>query len=70
MRDEPRRHRLFLLFLALTILGTSPFPFIGSDLSTFLGLPPWLWWSILFTVGLSCLTAVGLLRYWKDDRFE
>jgi len=70
MTDEPRRHRFFLLLLGLTVLCTSPFPFIGSGSSTFLGIPLWLWWSIFFTIGLSCLTAVGILRYWKDDRLE
>ena len=68
MTDEPRRHPLFMLLVALCALGTAPFLFIGSQPVVVLGLPLWLWSSIGFTVALSLLTAWGILRYWRDDR--
>ena len=67
MSDEPRKHPLFMLALALTSLATVPFLFIGPEPAFLLGLPAWLWWSGAWTVLLSCLTAWGILRYWKDD---
>ena len=67
MADEPRRHPVFMLLLALCALGTAPFLFIGSQPTAVLGLPVWLWSSIGFTVALSLLTAWGVLRYWRDD---
>ncbi len=67
MRDEPRRSRRFLLFLGLTALATAPFPFAGSELVLWLGIPAWLWWSFLWTAGLSALTVWGLLRLWRDE---
>lgn len=70
MPDEPRRHPLFLLLLALAALGTVPVLFVGRPLAVVLGLPVWLWWSIGCTVALSGLTAWGVLRYWEDDDLE
>ena len=55
-----------MLVLGLLALGTAPFPFIGSQLRMFLGLPLWLWWSLGMTLALSLLTWWGLGRYWKD----
>lgn len=65
--DEPRRHRGFLALLALIALGTIPFPFIGRDLYMVLGLPLWLWTSLLSTAALSALTVWGIQRLWRDD---
>ena len=31
------------------------------------GLPAWVWTSLLCTVGVSALIAVGVLRFWRDD---
>ena len=67
MKDEPRRHRRFMLILGLTALATAPFPFVGRDLVLVAGLPLWLWWSFAATAALSALTAWGLLRLWADD---
>lgn len=68
--DEPRKHPIFMLLLAIVALGSVPFFFIGRDFIYFLGLPLWLWSSVLFTFSFSCLTAWGILRYWKDDRLD
>ena len=67
MKDEPRRHPLYMLVLALCAFGTAPFLFIGTRPIVVLGLPLWLWSSIGLTVALSLLTAWGILRYWRDD---
>ena len=60
MTDEPRRHPLYMLLLALCALGTVPFLFVGSDAVWLMGLPLWLWSSIAFTVGLSALIVWGI----------
>jgi len=65
--DEPRRHPWYLILLALCVLGTSPFLFVGSDSSRVLGLPIWLWWSLLFTCALALVTGLGILLLWKED---
>ena len=70
MFDEPRRHPGFLALLAVVVLGTVPLPFVGTAPRLILGIPIWLWWSGLFTVVLSCLTAMGILRYWRDGDVE
>jgi len=68
--DEPRRHPWYMAALALNALAIIPLPFIGPEPSFWLGLPLWLWWSFAWTVSLSCLTAWGILRYWRDDELE
>jgi hypothetical protein len=70
MRDEPRKHPIFLSLVALAAIGTVPIAFVGREVTYLLGLPTWLWSSIGFTLALSGLTAWGVLRYWRDDRFD
>ncbi len=70
MTDEPRRHPVFLILLALAALGTVPVLFVGREPVSWLGLPLWLWSSIAFTLALSALTAWGILRLWKDDELD
>ena len=66
MADEPRHHIGYLVAVAMAALGTVPFLFVGREYRVVVGLPLWLWSSLLFTVLLSVLTAWGILRYWKD----
>ena len=70
MRDEPRKHRGFMLLLGAVCLATIPVLFVGPSPKLWLGLPVWLWWSLGWTAALSGLTAWGVLRYWKDDDLE
>lgn len=70
MPDEPRKHPVFLVLLAIAALGTVPILFVGREPQQWLGIPVWLWSSIGFTWALSALTAWGLLRYWKDDELD
>ena len=67
MRDEPRRHPVYMLLLAVAALGTVPIFFVGAPAWSWLGLPVWLWSSAGFTLVLSCLIAWGVLRYWPDE---
>lgn len=67
MADEPRRHPVFMVLLAICAVGTAPIVFVGSPAVFVLGLPLWLWWSAGFTLALSALTAWGIVRYWRDD---
>ena len=67
MKDEPRRHPLFLALLAIAALGTVPVLFVGREPHSWLGLPVWLWSSMAFTWALSALTAWGILHLWKGD---
>ncbi len=67
MNEEPRDHPRYMVLLGLIILGAVPFLFIGRGGASWLGLPLWLWSSLVFTAALSGATAWGILRYWKDD---
>lgn len=70
MRDEPRKHTLYLALLTLTALGSVPFAFVGRTSRVALGLPVWLWWSFGFTVALTGVTAWGILSFWRVDDDE
>lgn len=70
MQDQPRRHRIFLLLLLVSILASVPFAFVNRPPVFWLGIPLWLWISLGATTMLALLTAWGIIRYWRDDRFE
>ena len=59
-----------MVLIALAIVLSSPFLFVGTEGISILGLPGWLWWSGAATVALSLLTSFGILRYWRDDSLE
>lgn len=67
MLDQPRKHSKFLVALALVILCTAPFPFIGAEVVIVAGLPLWLWWSLGFTVTMCAMTSWAMLNFWRED---
>ncbi len=67
MADSPPRHPRFLALLAILLLLTVPWPFIGSETVFAWGLPRWLWWSLGWTAALAVTTAWGILRLWGDE---
>ncbi|MEQ8762384.1 MAG: hypothetical protein RL885_00555 [Planctomycetota bacterium] len=69
-RREPRQSRFLLALLGCGVLATVPWPWIGAIDAHFAGIPLWLWWSFGGTTFLSCVTTLGVLRYWRDDRYE
>ena len=70
MRDEPRKHPLYLALLGLIALGSVPFAFVGRTPRAIFGFPIWLWWSLGFTVALTAVTVWGILTYWSADDDE
>ena len=67
MKDEPRRHRSYLVLVAICSLGSIPFLFVVLEPRELFGLPLWLWSSLIFTACLSAITAWGIQRFWEDD---
>jgi hypothetical protein len=59
-----------MCLLGASALGTVPFWFIGSEPRFIWGIPLWLLSSFAFTVLFAALVAFGIMRYWRDDRFE
>lgn len=64
--EHGRQSRAYLWLVAVVAVLTAPFPFIGVEERAVLGLPMWLWWSLVMTAVLSAVTVGGILRYWKD----
>ncbi len=70
MQDEPRRHVTFLVLAAITSIGAVPIWFVGRPTVFVLGVPLWLWSSMVFTAGLSAVTVWGILKLWKDEDLD
>ena len=66
--DEPKNHPLYLILLAVAVVGSVPFLFINTPYIAWWGIPLWLWSSIFFTVMLALVTLWGIIRFWEDDR--
>lgn len=70
MQDQPRRHRVYMLLLLIFVIASVPFAFVNRPSVNWLGIPLWLWISLGSTTMLALLTVWGILKYWRDDRFE
>jgi hypothetical protein len=68
---EPVRRRWYVPAILLLVVASVPWyraPGVIGELIG--GLPGWVWISLLCTVGVSALTAVGALYLWRDDSEE
>jgi len=66
--SEPGRKRWYVpLLLVLVILSVPWYRAAGSMGELIHGMPGWVWVSLLCTVGVSSLTAVGILWFWRDE---
>ena len=68
--DEPRRHVTFLVLAAIMLIGAVPIWFVGWPTVFVLGIPLWLWSSMVFTAGLSAVSVWGILKLWKDEDLD
>ena len=68
--DEPRRHVTFLALAAFMSIGAVPIWFVGRPTVFVLGIPLWLWSSMVFTAGLSAVSVWGILKLWKDEDLD
>lgn len=69
LRDEPIRHRPWVVLICLMTCLTVPWPFIGHETTWWGPLPVWLWWTLIMTALTSLVCVWGLFRYWicQDD---
>jgi hypothetical protein len=66
--SEPARRRWYVpLLLFLVVLSVPWYRKAGSMGELILGMPAWVWTSLFCTVGVSALTAFGILKYWRDE---
>jgi hypothetical protein len=65
--SEPTRRRWYVPALVGLVVASVPWYREAGVLGDlFFGMPGWVWVSLLCTAGVSALTAIGLLRYWRD----
>lgn len=71
LRKEPLRQKWFLPILILCIVISIPwYRASGESGAIFAGLPTWIWTSLACAAGVSLITAVGTLFFWKDPDDE
>ena len=65
--SEPARRRWYVpAAVVLVALSVPWYRATGGLGELLLGLPGWVWVSLLCTAGMSTLTAIGILRFWRD----
>ena len=65
---EPIRQKWFAPILLILIVFSVPWYRTGGEIGRIIGgLPTWVWTSLLCTVGVSVVTAVGALLFWKEE---
>jgi hypothetical protein len=68
LKTEPAKQKWYLPILIFFILLSVPWYRTSGEIGRMIGgLPGWVWTSLLCTVGISILTAVGVLFFWKDE---
>lgn len=66
-KSEPLRQRWYAPLLILLILLSVPWYRQAGTIGTFIaGLPVWVWTSLVCSVGVAIVTALAILRFWKD----
>ncbi len=67
LEREPAKQRWYLPSLLLLIVLSIPWYREAGSMGTLvLGMPVWIWTSLACTAGVSLLTAVAALRFWRD----
>jgi hypothetical protein len=68
LAKEPAKQRWFLPLLIVLVAISIPWYRTGGEIGRVIGgLPGWVWTSLLCTVAVSTLIAVGTLFFWRDD---
>ena len=71
LKREPFKQRWYVPALILLIVLSIPWYRTGGETGRMvLGLPVWIWVPLLCAVGVSILTSLAALRFWKDDEEE
>jgi len=71
LRKEPLRQKWFLPLLLVCITISIPwYRTSGESGAIIAGLPTWVWTSLACAAGISILTAIGTLLFWKDSDDE
>lgn len=71
LKSEPVKQRWFLPILILVIVVSVPWYRNGGEIGNVIGgLPGWVWTGLICALGVSLITAIGTLLFWKDDADE
>ncbi len=65
--SEPATRRWYIPTLLLLVVLSVPWYWKAGVLGAlYFGMPAWIWISLGCTLGVSALTALGALRFWRD----
>lgn len=71
LSKEPLRQKWFLpALIACIVLSIPWYRTPGESGSIIAGLPVWIWISLACAAGVSLITAIGVLVFWKDSDDE
>jgi|TARA_Y100000310_G_scaffold321956_2_gene380343 uncharacterized membrane protein len=71
LKKEPSKQKWLIPALIVLIVFSVPWYRSEGQMGNVLfGFPVWIWSSIVCSLGVAILTAIGILRYWKDDDAE
>lgn len=69
--NEPAKQRWYIPGLLLCVVMSIPWYLPTGHIGRLVGgLPIWIWTSLGCTLGVSILTTIATLRYWKDHNRE
>ena len=68
LKSEPAKQKWYIPILIVLVILSVPWYRTSGEIGNIIaGLPGWVWTSLICTVGISILTAVGVLKFWKDE---
>ena len=65
---EPSKQRWYVPLTIILVVFSVPWYYEAGHMGKIVaGFPIWIWTALLCSLGVACLTALAILRFWKDD---
>ena len=67
-KKEPSKQKWYVpILIALVVFSVPWYRGEGQMGTVVLGFPTWIWTSLICSLGVAIMVAIGILAFWNDD---